>query len=237
MPAVGRVKALFRYPVKSMAGESLDSVEVTEYGVPGDRGWSLRARDGRPCSAKRFADLMLASARCDAPPAAGVVPSATITLPDATSVSTGSTDASARLSDWLGEPVRLLAAEGMSFDAHPLHLLTTASLETMARLAPASRWDVRRFRPNLVIEPLAGADAHEGFPELGWLGDLRVGRAELLVKKPCQRCVMTTHPQADLEKDPAVLQALVDHADASLGVYAAVMTPGRVAVGDPVERL
>jgi len=237
MPAIGRVVALYRYAVKSMGGEPLREAHVGERGIPGDRGWALRGKDGKAASAKRFADLMLASAVYETAPREGEVPPAKITLPDGGELSTSDGDASSRLSDWLGEKFRLVPAEGMNFDDLPLHVLTTASLKTMERLAPGLGWDARRFRPNVVVEPIEGADAHEGFPELGWLGDLRIGKADILVKKPCKRCVMTTHLQADLPKQPEILQALVDHADAAFGVYGAVMTPGRVDVGDLVERI
>ncbi|TMA53842.1 MAG: MOSC domain-containing protein [Deltaproteobacteria bacterium] len=116
----------------------------------------------------------------------------------------------------------------------PLHLLTTASLRALGRLNPASRFDRRRFRPNFLIEPEAGTDE---LVESAWSGaTLRVGGATVKVEMPTPRCSMTTQPQADLAKDPAVLRTVVRHANQNLGVYAGVVEPGHVAVGDPVER-
>ena len=119
---------------------------------------------------------------------------------------------------------------GTYFDAYPLLLLTQASLRRMQRLAPGSAFDVRRFRPNLVLETDADDDA---FPELAWRGrKLRVGGAVLRVAIECPRCVMVTHAQAELPKDPGVMRALVREAGGALGVYASVEEPGPVAVGD-----
>jgi len=122
---------------------------------------------------------------------------------------------------------------GTYFDAFPVHLLTTATLGTLGRHTPGSRADVRRFRPNFVLEPVGDGD----LPELAWCGSVvRLGDAEIRVEVPCARCVMTTVEQGDLPKDPAVLRAIVGALEQNLGVYATVVTPGRVAVGDDVRR-
>ena len=123
---------------------------------------------------------------------------------------------------------------GTYFDALPLHLLTTASLRALERANAASRFDRRRFRPNFLIEPEAGA---EGLVENEWCGTLlRVGGATVKVEMGTPRCSMTTQPQGDLAKDPGVLRTVVRHAAQNVGVYASIVTAGRVAVGDAVER-
>jgi hypothetical protein len=122
---------------------------------------------------------------------------------------------------------------GTHFDAFPLHLLTTASLATLAQHAPGVRFDVRRFRPNFLIEPIAGVT---GLIENEWCGKtLRVGSAQLKINMPCVRCVMPTLPQADLPHEPLVLRTIVREAGQNLGVYATAISAGAVAVGDPVE--
>ena len=123
---------------------------------------------------------------------------------------------------------------GTYFDALPLHLLTTASLRALERANAASRFDRRRFRPNFLIEPEGAA---EGLVENEWCGTLlRVGGATVKVEMGTPRCSMTTQPQADLAKDPGVLRTVVRHAAQNVGVYASIVTAGRVAVGDAVER-
>jgi len=131
-------------------------------------------------------------------------------------------------------PPELLEFEsppGTYFDAFPLLLLSESSLHTLQRRRPGSRFDVRRFRPNLLLE--TGDD--DGFPEEAWCGErLRVGGTLLRVKVPCPRCVMTTHGFDDLPRDPSVMRTLVQESGGNLGVYAEVEEPGPVAVGDGV---
>ena len=124
---------------------------------------------------------------------------------------------------------------GTYFDAFPLMLMTDASLREMNRLAPNSRFDVRRFRPNLVI---ASGDSGEPFPELAWRGRrIKLGAAIIEVTVECPRCVMVTHGFDDLPKDPSIMRTLVREAGGNLGVYAKVDTPGLVRAGDRVELL
>jgi hypothetical protein len=122
---------------------------------------------------------------------------------------------------------------GDYFDAFPLHLLTTASLAAMAALNPGAAWDARRFRPNIVIEPVAGA---EGLVELGWVNrTLVMGEVAINCVAPAPRCGMTTRAQPGLPTDPSVLRTIVADAAQNLGVYGTVATAGGLKVGDPVS--
>ena len=124
---------------------------------------------------------------------------------------------------------------GTYFDAFPLLLLSEASLEEMGRRAPDSVFDVRRFRPNLLVGDTASG---EPFPENGWAGRrLRIGTAVVRATVVCPRCVMTTHGFEDLPKDPGVMRSLVRESGGELGVYATVETPGRLQLGDALELL
>jgi uncharacterized protein YcbX len=125
---------------------------------------------------------------------------------------------------------------GAFVDLASAHLLTTASLAAMARLEPDADWDVRRFRPTALI---AGGD--DGFVEEGWVGHrVRVGAVEVEVQQPCERCGMVTQPQpalaarASLARDKGVYRVLREQHDTNLGVYARIVVPGEVHVGDPV---
>jgi hypothetical protein len=306
---VGRVREVWRYPVKSMAGERLEGAGVGELGLYGDRGWALRDEEaGEVRGAKKSPALMLCAARYREPPAAGAAPPhADITLPDGTQTATDAPDVGERLSELLGRRVTLwpvqaasdrahyrrampfartigllsrsrgfrrLAQEalrltgrdgwlregfarepgeplpdlsalppalfeftsppGTYFDAFPIHLLTTASLDALARLAPDSAWDVRRFRPNFLIETAPGV---EGLVEAGWGGRaLRVGRLRLRCEMPAPRCGMTIQAQQGLPKDPRVLRTIVG-AGQNFGFYAGVGAAAHVSVGDEVELL
>lgn len=119
---------------------------------------------------------------------------------------------------------------GTYFDAFPILFVTDATLRRLQELAPASRVDVRRFRPNFVLS--TGGDAPD-FPEAGWIGrTLRIGAARLRVTAPCPRCVMITHPFADLPKDSALMRTVVREANQCVGAYAKIETPGAVRAGD-----
>lgn len=124
--------------------------------------------------------------------------------------------------------------EGTFFDVAVVHLVTTATLARLQELYPAGRFEVRRFRPNLVIQPVEG---HTGFVENNWIGrTVQVGEeVKLQVTGPCGRCVMTTLPQADLPKDTGILRAAAQHNKTHVGVYASVIRGGRLREGDLVQ--
>jgi len=122
---------------------------------------------------------------------------------------------------------------GTFFDCAFVHLLTTATLDRLRALYPQGRFEVRRFRPNIVVETGNGA---KDFVENAWIGQtLTIGEAvRLSITGPCSRCVMTTLPQGDLPKDAGILRAAAQHNRASVGVYASVLQGGRVRRGDSV---
>lgn len=281
---IGTVSQLWRYPVKSMGGERLESAAVTWRGIPGDRGWAVydETRNGIT-GAKRLPLLRGCKARYPSEPVSGAIsPAAEIVLPDGTSVMTESPEAPRRLSELVGRLVSLravgpagsesaprLTSAGESpetlralmgvlpdepmpdlsafsserlrllrqdnfFDALPIHLLTRTTLNTLARLAPESAWDERRFRPNLLVD----VDDDEGYPELGYLGrQLRIGKAVLDVVAGCPRCVMVTQPVDDVPQDHRVMRTLVRETKHTAGIYAGVIAEGTVLVGDAIELL
>lgn len=124
--------------------------------------------------------------------------------------------------------------QGNFFDALPIHLLTHTTLRTLARLAPESVWDERRFRPNVLME----AEDREGYPELGWIGRrLRVGSAVIEVVTGCPRCVMVTQPVDELPQDHRLMRTLVRETKHTAGIYAGVIEEGEMRVGDEIAIL
>jgi uncharacterized protein len=135
-----------------------------------------------------------------------------------------------------------MAAPGTFFDAAPVHILTTSTLERLKEAYPSGLFDVRRFRPNIVVKT-----DESDFVENRWVGKtLAIGDAVLLrVINPCFRCVMTNLPQADLPNDSGILRTVVQHNSIkrpmteqvmpSVGVYAVVVRGGRIGNGDPVR--
>jgi len=122
---------------------------------------------------------------------------------------------------------------GTFFDLAVVHLLTSATIDRLRALYPEGRFEVRRFRPNIVVS--TGPDS-QGFVENDWIGHtIGIGdEVSLRVTGPCPRCVMTTLPQGDLPKDPGILRAAAQHNQANVGVYADVIASGTIRRGDPV---
>ena len=129
----------------------------------------------------------------------------------------------------LAEITRYATPIGSYVDAYPLHILTEQTLQTMSALAPESDFDVRRFRPTILIDsPSSSAQ-----PELDWCGGrLRTPQVEFAPLIPTIRCVMPSHEQFDLHRDPEITRTIAAHARRCLGVYGTVVTAGRIAEGD-----
>jgi MOSC domain-containing protein len=278
---LGTVAQLWRYPVKSLTGERMQSVALSSRGIPGDRGWAVydETRNGIT-GAKRLPALRACGAHYPSEPVAGAAaPPAEITLPDGARLMTDAADAPRRLGELLGRPVSLrglgpagseaaprltsagesvetvralagvlpdepmpdtsefpperlrLLRQGNHFDAFPIHLLTRTTLRTLARLAPESVWDERRFRPNLLVE----VEDPEGYPELSWIGRrLGVGSAVIEIVAGCPRCVMVTQPVDDVPHDTRVLRTLVRETKHLAGIYARVVEEGVARVGEEI---
>ena len=138
-------------------------------------------------------------------------------------------------------PAAFAAPVGTFFDFSAIHLLTTNTLGRLRELAPEGRFEVRRFRPNIVVE----IPRVRGFVENDWARRVvGIGEVRLKVIIPTPRCVMTTLAQGDLPRDPSILQTTADHNRIRAGglgelpcagVYAAVLTAGTIRRGDPVR--
>jgi uncharacterized protein len=136
-------------------------------------------------------------------------------------------------------PASFAAPAGTFFDFSAIHVLTTSTLDGLRRAYPEGRFEVRRFRPNLVVET-----PEAGFVEAEWHRQvLRVGDIRMKVIIPTPRCVMTTLPQADLPGDLGILRATAEANRIRAGglgdlpcagVYASVDGAGTVRRGDPV---
>jgi uncharacterized protein YcbX len=124
--------------------------------------------------------------------------------------------------------------EGTFFDCAVVHVLTTATLDRLHQLYPQGRFEVARFRPNIVVAP---ASSEKDFVENAWVDHaLAIGDSvRLNVAGPCVRCVMTTLAQGDLPRDPGILRTAAQHNKVSVGVYATVERGGTVHRGDAVR--
>ncbi len=282
-----QVSELWRYPVKSMVGETVETIRLDELGVVGDRTWAVRDLErGGIRGAKKIGALMQLAARDLGD---GEVE---ISLPDGSVVRTSDPDADERVSAAVDHQISLeslrpaddldhyrrgapdsedieaemrgifgreadepfpdfsvfppIIAEfesppGTYYDAFPLMVMSTAALAALARALPESNVDVRRFRPSLVID--TGDDGAEastpGHPEFDWSGRrATIGTATIEFDAPCPRCVMVTRQIDDrIPADRAVLRHIVRDLDQNLGIYATIVEPGVVTVGDPLTLL
>jgi hypothetical protein len=228
------VKQLWRYPVKSMRGETCASLRVDARGVEGDRLYAVRDAQGRLGSGKtsgpriRIDGLFgFQASRVNGVPA--------VAFPDGRTMSASDAGIHAALSAALGQPVTLVR-EGKTphFDAAPVHIVTTAALAWLREALPDGKVDERRFRPNLLLEAEGSAPL-----ERHWVGrTLEIGRQlRLRVTDPTERCRMVTLAQGELPEDLRVLREIAQQQDALFGVYAEVLAPGELRVGDPVKIL
>jgi len=235
------VISLWRYPVKSLQGETLRTAELTADGIVGDRRFAIfDLGTGLGLTGRRMPELLFASAR--------LLPdgSAAITLPDG---SVAADDAA--LSGWLGRPVQLRSMEdegprryenpedaeqeatgpweAFTGASGPFHdsRNTRVSLVSSATLA---HWDHRRFRSNVLLDG-EGEDHLVG-------RSVRVGDAVLVITKRIGRCVMTTRAQpGGIGRDPDVLRTIARERDACLAIAALVERPGTVHIGDEIVPL
>jgi len=126
-----------------------------------------------------------------------------------------------------------VAVPGTFFDNEEVHLMTTASLDHMKSLNPEASWDVRRFRPNFLVETV---EELAGPVEQSWVGRrLTIGTAILTIAAPTPRCGMTTRPQGDLKYDSAILRTIVRETGQNLGVGVHCSGPGEIREGDAVQ--
>ncbi len=216
------VEEIWRYPVKSMAGERLESCMVTELGLEGDRRWAFidhsPHRDGKWFNIKQHAPLMTYRARLvDGKPDV-VAPDGSPVALDGHLVRRFETEAE--------RPVELRELPGGNFDDSHVLIVNLPTVEAFA-LEAGMKLDPRRFRANLYVDGL------EPEEELRWLGRvIRAGEAELEVTVRCERCKVTSRDPETTEATPALLRLLVERHDERLGMYCRVVKPGRVAVGD-----
>lgn len=243
------VEQIWRYPVKSLRGESVERSVVDARGLLGDRLWAVRDGAGKLGSGKntnrfrRFPGppLLTLSSRYPVEPSttgATKVEPPLVTAPDGTEypVRDGSADRFFQR-EWENADLRVAAeAEVDHFDDGPVSLIGTASLRWVEEQLPGVATDVRRFRPNLVVRTA------EPFEEETWIGrTVRIGTGEdaveLAFTERHQRCVMAACEQADLPEAPTMLKMLAQRPDQPLrlAIVGAATRPGIVRRGDTVS--
>jgi uncharacterized protein len=225
LAALVSVVEIWRYPVKSMAGERLDSCAVVETGLEGDRRWALvdgtPNRPGKLLTIRQQESLMAYRASLAGGSLEVVSPDGGLHRLDAGMV--------AHLAAEASRPLTLRELEGANFDDSPVLIVNLATVASFGVQAGV-HVDHRRFRANLYVDGL------EPEEEIGWLGrSVVVGGAELEVVSRCERCVVITRDPDTTVTTPALLRVLTETYETYMGVYCQVTRPGRVAVGDQLQ--
>jgi uncharacterized protein YcbX len=224
---VPTVHEIRRYPVKSMAGESLDAVEIDARGLAGDRWYAVVDGDGKLASGKHTKRFR----RRDA-----VFDFASRTTPEGVRVTgrggewaVGDTALDDVLTEAMGDSVRVLAeALTPHQDEGEVSLVGTASLDWCREHLGVDA-DRRRIRPNLVV------DTSEPFVEETWTGSITVGTALLRFDTRIPRCRMVDIAQEGLPPEGGWLKALTETREMCLGIHLTVVEPGTVRLGDELS--
>ena len=228
---VGRVRALYRYPVKSTAGQSLEWAAVTAEGLGSDRRWAAYTDDGGVASGKRtrrFRPVIGLMGWASSAQEDHDVP--VLVSPEGVPYPVDEPAASAALTAAFGQRLTLRPESTIQHrDESPLHLLTTSSLAAVERLVGAPV-DQRRFRANIIID--TGGEPE--FIEDDWIGaELAVGTQVVIRVGPgMPRCTMIDQAQKGIAADRKVLRLLGLHHGTELGMQARAMGAGTLRVGD-----
>jgi len=238
---IGVVREIWRFPVKSMRGESLDAAELRWTGIAGDRQYGFVRSLNRSrfpwLTGRDLSELVLYDARY----AQGSDPRNSplaVTAPDGQSYDIWDPALAARLEAASGEPLQLLQLGRGAFDQHPVSIISS---RTLVRLGErfGSALDPRRFRINIVIDSPEDAP-----PDEEWRGktlSFGVGSDDagpdgpaLRIDDGISRCVMVTIDPATAERDPAIMRMVAQDFDNKVGLYGAPSVRGNIAVGDSV---
>ncbi len=206
--AIGTVDALRRYPIKSLAGETLESVEIGESGIAGDRAGALTVRSGSQRVGKLYRgkehDRLHLVATAGAARAAAAARGVDVEFQSGTHF----------------------------FDDAPISVIVDRWLDSLsAHVGYAVEW--QRFRPNLFVRAAGDFDEDES----ALVGDeLEVGSVRMRVRCPIERCVAVTYHPRGAASDPQILRYLAQQRNTWMGIYCDVVRPGLVKVGDEVKR-
>ena len=205
-----------------MAGEQLDSCEIVEHGLEGDRQWAFidgsPNRAGKRLTIRQHNRLMAYRARLSKGGVEVQSPTGETHALDGGFVRLMEQESSRSLT--------LTEMAGANFDDSHVLIVNLATVRAFSEES-GTRVDPRRFRANLYIDDLAPEE------EISWIGRrIRVGDADVMVSSRCERCVVITHDPDTAQTSPELLRLLTEQHETCMGVYCRVVRPGRVAVAD-----
>jgi uncharacterized protein len=226
----GIVSALWRYPVKSMAGEALARVGISWSGLEGDRRWAFVRPDsggsGFPWHTIREFPRMSNYVALLSEPARPDRSRVLVRTPDGCRYD--GTDP--RLAAELGTGLRVMRLDRGAFDAMPVSVISDSTVSALCTLARVPGNELR-FRPNIVVT----LDSGVPFEEDDWVGSaVRIGAAVVRMDRRDSRCIIVNVDPASGLPGSRLLQVIGTTRRACAGVYGTTVLPGLVRVGDPV---
>ena len=233
---IGHVEAIFRYPVKSMAGERLEAAKLGWHGLDGDRRFAFRRindRSGMPwLTASKLPELLLFTPQLE--DGANRELPTHVRTPDGEDMPIFGQDLATEVERRYGAPVQMMQLRHGIFDEASISIIASDTIHEIARLAGRSL-DVRRFRPNIVVRLLRAAP----FEEDKWLGGvLSFGEGDdspaVAVTMRDERCSMVNLDPDSASPAPEVMKAIVRARENYAGIYGAVTRTGQLAVGQPI---
>ncbi len=235
---VGVVKELYRFPVKSMRGESLPEAYGDWHGLDGDRRYAFVRSDNRSgfpwLTGRELPQLLQYTPRYTRPD--DVVDSPVeVNCPDGRSLSIHAPELNQELAEAYGKPVNLIKIGRGAFDSQTISVMSTATVADLSETIGTAVTSLR-FRQNIIIEPFDD----QPFVEERWLdsslvfGNMPDG-LRLRLNRRIQRCVMINIDPETSEKEPAVLKTVAQTRQNCAGVYGSTERPGMIRVGDVVK--
>lgn len=231
---IGHIESLYRYPIKSMRGEPLESANLGWHGIEGDRRFAFRRMNDRSAfpwlTAGKLPELLLFTPRRPENGAPGDAPTHVAT-PDGQTLPVFGDELAAEIGRRYGSPVEMTQFKNGIFDDAAISVIATETVQEIERLAgrPA---DVRRFRPNIVIRLHQPAP----FQEDTWVGGvLSFGEGsdapQITVTQRDLRCAMINLDPDTASPAPEVLKAVARANQTNAGIYGTVTRTGRLMVG------
>lgn len=246
MIELASIRAIYLYPVKAMRGIAVNEARLGLNGLQDDRRYAyvrqdLAPTDGFPWATGRDQPRMILYTPCfvspstsDASAGVEVEPRVLVHTPDGEEFEVGDPRLTQAIAREQGQPVWLLKSKRGNFDSQHLSLFSLATLQHLEREC-GTPIDPRQFRANLYIEP------YEGLPFLEdeWVGRiLRIGESAVAgVTKKDSRCMMINLDPDTARQNPAVLRTVTQKHSECAGVYANVIAPGIVRVGDSIRMI
>jgi len=234
---IGQVETIFRYPVKSMAGERLEDANLGWYGLDGDRRLGFRRMDDRSgmpwLTATKLPDLILFAPQRSEDSVHGDLPSH-VRTPDGQEMPVFGEELANEVGRRYGAPVQMMQLRHGIFDEACISVIASETVREIGRLAGRSL-DIRRFRPNVVVRLRRPVP----FQEDEWLGGvLSFGEGDdapaIAVTMRDERCGMVNLDPDSAKPAPEVMKVIVRANQNNAGIYGAVVRTGQLSVGQPV---